>query len=540
MFGRSLSFYIYIFSSLLRVFFEMARRISAFVRKMVSELKNLTDRSDEEEEVREGETGEEEGAADGWDGASPEWQSWTEQEGGAGWDSSASTLPGDEEWAKLWTAAGFDGPGSSESKSSTEQESETGWDSSAADLPSETLIIPSPKPPSADEIKYSKLPFRTRHYFLTYVQRVLEDSCLRYARKHLSTKLSDPVWKKGSLNFPSREYSEDRLVFRDWLAEDEIELEFWLRMFGDCNAVPGRGVSSAILTGALRLRHATVHRADREELPFNEIFDAMKLPACLGDTEGESDISAAFKYVISDPVPDDEASARVAEAMYEPRPCTTRWHLLGRIQTFLEQSCFKYASSKIPKFLTSKKWTMPEQVELQMWEDPYWTYFIEQHDSAKAVFPGLDSGDLRSLLGNAREKIRNTVAHRNPMEDTKVITQVHHAITICILQNDWEHALETEVLAEMFFTQQTRPEVLKRLEEAYRDGPIECIYERERRAAIARFIAKEVEGRELSKEELTAVTGTPDKEFPDSSGTPYAKLTWSPSMHESLKRLEEL
>lgn len=444
-------------------------------------------------------------AETGWDNHTN--TDWDDLEDGLGWDSHAAEV-GDF-WGSDSQDSGYVSVGDKKDTSAT---------------------------PSLDELKYLDLPFRTKQYFLAYIQRILEATCLRYAREHLKAHLSDPQWKTIHLQFPGGDRAPDRLVERDWLAEDQIELEFWMRMFASISMPHSKRIFESVLD----LRNAAVHRSDEGEMPFEDLSCAMELPRLLGDSKGESEITNAFRYIIDDPTLDDDTKASVENAIYIQPPCTSHYQLLGRIQTILEQACFDNANRRIPRTLTAKGWHIPEQIELQKWHDIFRTTGIEHDESANNLFPGstMDSQFLQTSLFGARLNIRNVVAHRLPLSDEKLVAQVHRAINICILQSDWHRAIDIEVLAEMYFTQRSRAHVLRRLESVYRDGRIESLYEEKRRVAIEDYLVG-MEGREGCEGGGMLVADTAGMGV-EGIGKSWAQRTWSPSMHGCLMRLEEV
>lgn len=493
--------------------YKMPRLVSDLFRHVVAKWKNLMGSS-----------------------VSTTWETEIEQEAGTGWDNDTN----------------------SDREASTEQEMGTGWDSHAAPLPDEDEVSretnrrdsgyasvgDTPSKPlgedhfsttSPSETKYSQLPFKTKHYFLTYIQTILEATCLRYARENLSEFLGNPEWKKLNLLFPSKEYADDRLAHRDWLAEDEIELESWMQMFACCVRMPK---SKRIFESVMDLRNAAVHRGDREELGFTELSYAMAFPALLGDKKAESDITNAFRFVMDDPTLDQATKAAVEEAMFTPQPCTTHYQVLSRIQTLLEQTCFTTAARTIPHVLSANGWAIPEQVELQSWQTAFQRAAVQHAEPASDVFPPgiLHPRSLGDLLWRARFGIRIVAAHRLPLSTDGLVAQVHAAIAICVLQDDWHRALEIEVLAEMYVTKRSRAQVLERLGSVWRSGGVGGPYEWRRRVEIAGFLERE-EGRVIREGEALVVSDTFDVGWWDLE-VPWAERMWSPSMHECLKRVE--
>ena len=465
-------------------------------------------------------------------------------------DSESSTTAAEQNFA--WDNSSNSDRGSTPA---TEQDfdistdaDDAGWDSHAAkgsedwrDSGYISDASPSPEDPpvplSAEAIKYSQLPFVTKHHFLTHIQRILEATCLDYARTKLSGYLGDLEWKKKKLMFPSGEYEPDKYVYRDWLAEDGIELKYWLKMFHQCFRAGLKKPYGEIFNAAVFLRNAAAHRNDLGDFGFEELSLAMQLPEILGDVRREVEIDDAFRYIMEDPTLDDDDKESVKTAMFSPPPCTSHYRLLGRIQTMLEETCFNYAFSKIPEVLQKNGWEIPQQIELQQWYDVFFNYYVRHDDEAHKLFPYLDNRSLLDALSGARNKIRNVVAHRELLTDEEAVQQVHAAIMICILMGAWQQAVEVEVLAEGYFTRRSRKQVMWRLKVDFWRGEMDCLYERERRVAIAKLLRREdkwevavEEGEELVVADCEGVCNV---------RAPVEKVycTDSPSMHECLKRV---
>ena len=468
----------------------------------------------------------------------PEWIGHGSSDNDAGSDYDASpdseASPdhdaGSECNLQEWVAAGFDVP------EKFDTQAEPGWNCSDSGYWSRESSPAQPRPLTPAEIKYNQLPFKEKHYLHTYVVRTLEAACLKYARERLAKFLGDFEWKRRSIVFNDPEHPEGSLAYRDWLKEDQIELKCWANLFERVG--PNGRLLNYISEGVKFLRNATIHRGkldEDKEFTYWDYSDATMLAKFLEgeDSQTASEIRDAFAYVTGDLSLDDNAKARVKAALYTLRPCTTECQLLTRIQTLIEESCFDYASRKIPHVLAAKGWEMSEQVELPKWCDTYESSSVRHHESANDIFPSMNDWSLRNLLNGARVNIRNPAAHYNPILEDKLILEIHGAIRICILQADWRRAVEIEVLAEMFLTESSRAQVLDRLESMYRVGPIESTYEQGRRAAICGLLEDEDRGQGDDDRTIVEGLGMADPEMR------WVERTWSPSMHELLKRKEE-
>ena len=430
----------------------------------------------------------------------------------------------DNERSKMLAAAGYD-------NFEGDIEPCSGWNSSSA----EDAITPPPGPApplSAEAIKYQSLPVRKAYYFHDYARRVLEAACLKYSLENDAVNLSDLEWKRRNI-FP--QHPDDHRAWRNWLAEGEIELECRMLYFKYRTRLHPNTLKAAIY-----IRNAAIHRWAGDKLSFDEFVPAMTLLRFMNDSKAEAEINDAFEYVTEDPTLDGATIAKVEAAMYAPlTPPTKDCILLARIQTLIEESCFDYASRKIPHVLAKEGWKIPEQVELPRWDDVYWSAHVQHDESANHIFPYLDDLSLHRHIQGARAGIRNPAAHYGVVLIYKLVRAIHIAIRICILQADWRRAIEVEVLAEWYLTQCSRAQVLDRLESTYRDGPVETAYEQGRRAAICGVLENEgrrhEDGDGDGDGDVRAVErlGMGDPEMR------YEERTWSLSMHECLKRAPE-
>ena len=446
--------------------------------------------------------------------------STAEEDGKVGWDCHAAKFPGEDD---------------------DEEETDSGY-ASSGDAPSKPLTKYE-----TDAITYHQLPFIKKHYLLTYIQRILEETCVRYARRYYSAYFTDPKWRMKHLQFPPKELQEDRFVNRDWLAEDQIELKIWMTTFRE--RIDGNRKNNSIFKAVENLRDAAVHRGILKDsvgnsihFTFGDLSEAMRLPYLLKDSKTDSEISNAFRCIMEDPTLDEEIRSATEIEIFTPLPCRTYYQFLARIQNMLEETCFNTAARKIPGVLKQNDWHCYEQLEITKYYDLFcWKNGIQPQTD---IFPGVTS--FRDLLSGVREFIRNVAHHRLTPPVRGSLTQhgmfikyIHEAITLCILQGDWNQAIEIEILAEMYLTKTSRTQVLERLEAVYRVGCIETLYERKRRVELTAFFAR-MEGRELCEGDAVVLSDTQDvvgKPDPEAS---WDHKTWSLSMHGELMNLEEV
>ena len=473
-------------------------------------------------------------------------------------DDSSSSCPADGGWKETndtsssssTTADGGEKePNDSSSSSSTTATDD--WNSRGAiwsgekgyvdkDKVSEENRVKSPA-----EIKYEELPFRTRHFFLTHALHILEAVCFRTGQR-FRKYLEDPDWRTDNLVInPGCDNSDYRRVDVDWLVEDGVQVEWWAYFFY-CQApgMPQTTMRANILESLYKLRCAALHRGDTGGLSFQSWELAMQVPELLEDEVGKTEMADLSEYVLGDGNMDEDVRAAVESKMYTPRLSATKYQLLERIATLLEETCFNLAEREIPEVLEMNGWDCAEKVELNRWIDIFAkTQVVEDCDDlAKDLFPDWDwtvrKDHIISLLHRARMNIRNFAAHRSPVSDEHLVAQVHTGIRIAILQSDWSRAFEIEVVSEMWITSASRGEVLDRLARSYRDGKIESKYEMRRRHELAVFLANE-QGKEVEEQEgEQLVSATCNME--EMLWTMRDVMTSSPSMHECLKKMREL
>ena len=399
---------------------------------------------------------------------------------------------------------------------------------------------------SPAEISYDGLPFIRKHYFLHQALHILEAICFRTGWRRFRKYLEDRDWKSLNLVInPWSDYPDIRRVYGDWLTEDGVEVEWWVWFYGErAPGMPSPSETGHILNSIYNLRNAALHRGDMGGLDFKEWELAMQVPELLGDAVGKKEMVDLAECVLGDGNMDEDVRADVERKMYTPRLSATKYQLLERIQTLLEESCYNLAVKKIPDVLKMNGWDCAEKVELQKWIGIFENTEVVEHcdDLAKDFFRGHDStiltNNIINLLHRARMDIRKPAAHRLPISKKQLIDVIHTAIRIAILQSDWPRALEIEVVSEMWFEKTSRREVLDRLASSYNDGKAQTEYERRRRCELKLFLRNQrgEEEEEVDGEQLVA-SAECDVEEETVEGI-WTRSTWSPSMHECLQIVE--
>ena len=401
---------------------------------------------------------------------------------------------------------------------------------------------------SPAEIRYEELPFVTKHYFLHHALHILEAICFRTGERRFRKYLDDPVWKSLNLVInPWRDDPDIRRVYGDWLTEDGVEVKWWVWFYGErAPGMPPPSKTGDILNSIYSLRNAALHRGDEGDLDFKEWELAMQVPELLKDDVGMKEMADLAEYVLGDGTMNEDVRRDMERKMYTPRLSMTKYQLLERIQTLLEESCYDLAVKKIPDVLKMNGWDCAEKVELPKWIGIFENTEVVEHcdNLAKDFFRGRDSGIwtgvIVTLLHYARMYIRNAAAHREPVSDEDLVNRVHAAIRTAILLSDWPRALEIEVVSEMWFEGTSRQAVLERLARSYRDGKIQSEYERRRRCELKLFLRNQRGTEEEEEEEgegLQMMSAECDAKGQIAERT-QTRSIWSPSMHECLKMAE--
>ncbi|KAM0798077.1 hypothetical protein BDR22DRAFT_860406 [Usnea florida] len=424
------------------------------------------------------------------------------------------------------------------------------WNESSAILPGDPDYVDPSKSSeneedrvkSAAEIKYEELPFIRKHYFLNRALHILEAICLRTGRQRFRKYLEDPVWKR--LNLVINPWSDDpdiRRAYGDWLTEDGVEAEWWAWFYGErAPDMPRSSQTAHILNSIYYLRNAALHRGDEGGLDFKQWELAMQVPELLGDAVGQKEMADLAEYVLGDGTMDEDVRADVERKMYTPRLSATKYQLLERIQTLLEESCFSLALRKIPDVLAMKGWDCAEKVELRKWIDifKYTEVVTDSEKLASDLFPRRDSAfraeNIVDRLHYARMYIRNTAAHRQPVSEEQLVDRIHAAIRTAVLLCDWPRAIEIEIASEMWLTLTSRQEVLERLAGSYRNGKAETEYERRRRDELKLFLRNQ-QGKEEEEDEGAQMISAECDAKEEMVQRVCTRSTWSPSMHECLQ-----
>ena len=393
---------------------------------------------------------------------------------------------------------------------------------------------------SLAEIKYDGLPFVTKHYFLHHALHILEAICFRTGERRFRKYLDDPVWKRLNLVInPWSDNPDIRRAYGDWLTEDGVEVMWWVWFYGEkAPGMPPTSTTGHILNPIYYIRNAALHRGDEGGLDFQKWKLAMQVPKLLEDDVGKKEMADLAECVLGDGPMDEDVRAGVERKMYTPRLSTTKYQLLERIQTLLEESCYNLAVKKIPDVLEMNGWDCAEKVELPKWIGIFEKTEVVEYcdDLAKDFFRGRDSTILTNyiidLLHRARMEIRKRAAHRLPISTEQLIGAVHTAIRTAVLLSDWPRAIEIEVVSEMLLAGTSRQEVLDRLERSYKDGKAQTNYERRRRHELRLFL-RDQQGKEDQEEDEGQ--GKQRAECDVEEEMVWPRSTWSPSMHECLR-----
>lgn len=395
-----------------------------------------------------------------------------------------------------------------------------GWDGQPiVAVPAEPLYIPSG--PVWD------IPFLLRHRFLNWAYRILEaEFATRAADAGLEFGSMDTMqWKKLFLNNETLDRGEYTLR-RGWIYKRVIEM-------------------------ADQIRHAAEHR---QNIGFDDMRCGLTLPEVFGHDAVYAKIMSVFGLVRvagrATAQDDPQTFQTLTEIFGDSRKCGTTTELYTSIQYIVEAAIFQYTERYHPEILAEKGWTVPEQGEMPLWEEMY----KEKKLTAKQdVFPDLDDSLLNTCLDRART-LRNVAAHRSARGRETTPVYIHNAIKCLMLLGRFDAAIEVEILAEQFLTDNSRESVLKRLAGEYleaelpsTDDPLPRRREERRRVAIAQALT-DASFSENTRQKSTSGsdwgtstpvdTPSPRSESPNSSSTtwgdspppkPHSPTTKSPS-----------
>ena len=137
---------------------------------------------------------------------------------------------------------------------------------------------------------YFDVPFPIAYSFSKCSQRILEECCCGYAKRHLRAELESPLWRLQNLRW----YLGDKK--RPWVKLGLTELTDSADLFGHSFGLlgivkPDFSTWRAILNTMAELRHKIVHR---EPLDVNTVRDAMILFGVLKDVERKRTIEQVF------------------------------------------------------------------------------------------------------------------------------------------------------------------------------------------------------------------------------------------------------
>lgn len=310
------------------------------------------------------------------------------------------------------------------------------------------------------------IPFILRHRFFNWVYPILEaefaaradDSEMEYG------KLDTTQWKREFLKQPK-------------LQGGKFVLE--------------RGWTKAqVYEAADQIRHAAEHRRN---MGMIDIRCGLTLPEVFGNEEVYARIMSVFELVCVAGRTTAQKDPQVFQALDKmwgtARSCGTITELYTSFQYIIEGALFRYTERNHPEILADKGWTMPEQGEMPQWEE-----VCRELTAKQDVFLDPYGHLLSNCLFNAR-RLRVFAAHRKPYDLEITLNTIHRSLKCLMTLGEFESAIEVEILAEQYLTQNTRDGVLKRLANAYLDEklpPVEDVLPRRRaerrRVAITRVL----------------------------------------------------
>lgn len=281
----------------------------------------------------------------------------------------------------------------------------------------------------------------------------------------------------------------DRVIYARMLPEDALADP---KTFSPPNPTP----AFVILGKARYIRNRTFHR--EELVTESELKTALKIPRVLKDYKRAEELEKIFEIIVKDPTLDAPSSEWVRHILFPPRPESgTCLEIHAKMLSILEEGSFYFAQREdrgTRAVLARRFWTAPEHGEMQIYALHWKNTPSEYHNLANAMKPeecaNLDGQfylheHLRKAVMSDATNLRNSVSHRNPLNDRCVCYNLWNIILCFILMGDRVRAIEVESLVEAFLTKTSRTNALMRLYNASRDD------EPERRLAIDEVCRRE-------------------------------------------------
>ncbi|KAK3172824.1 hypothetical protein OEA41_006149 [Lepraria neglecta] len=337
-----------------------------------------------------------------------------------------------------------------------------------------------------------------KHPFLHWLVDIVGASFFDFSQRELRDQLNSRQWKEHHF---LHEFYRSTMLKLNWNNPDTIELKYWPLMLEQarlpseayCYPLPGNPTLTprdTILGRADKLRNAVF---DRHEIWMCALRDIMRIPAVLKDDTRAAQVELVWKVVSEDSDVEEQTISKVHKMLdITHSPCTTFLQVHSRVLALLEDGCFRFGKRKDPRILEHMGWYAVEDVELRMWKSE-WFFNVPPLWNPESLVNHFILGGkqitqlelLRAVFDDAVD-LRNSVAHRNILNQGTLCWYAQLAKLLLILFDERKLAIEIEALVEGFLSKKSRDEVLSRLSEYYdgRDVPADQLGEFKRRDAV--------------------------------------------------------
>ena len=281
----------------------------------------------------------------------------------------------------------------------------------------------------------------------------------------------------------------DRVISARMLPEDALADP---KTFSPPNPTP----AFVVLGMARSIRNRTFHR--EQLVTESELMTALRIPRVLKDYKRAEELEKIVEVIVKNPTLDAPSSEWVRHILFPPQPESgTCLEIHAKMLSILEEGSFYFAQWEDRgrrAVLARKSWTAPEHGEMQIyalhWKDTPSEYYNLANATKPEECANLDGQfylhkHLRKAVMSEATDLRNSVCHRNPLNDPGVCYNLWNTILCFILMGDRVRAIEVESLVEAFLTKTSRINALLRLYNASRDD------EPERRLAIDEVCRRE-------------------------------------------------
>ena len=393
---------------------------------------------------------------------------------------------------------------------------------------------------------------KVQYAFQRHLINVFEASFHFFVHKHFREDLKSEKWRQKILT----DASVGQLWNLPWDKAHAVEVKDWIKLMervqeahllpkdalADPDTFAPRQLTPAftILGYADYIRNKTFHRADGVSLSLLRV--ALQIPRVLKDDKKSDELEAMYTVIDNDPELDAPSSQSVRNILFPPHPESgTCLEVYAEILSMLEEGSFYFAKREncpvLETVLRKKRWTEPEDGEMQIyaihWEDAPCEYY----DLAEAMKPeecaNLDEQfflheHLREAVMSDATDLRNSVCHRHLLSERDICYNAWNAILCFILMGDRIRAIEVETLVEAFLTKTLQKDALLRLFNASWNDDLA------RREAIVEVCRRKCpEANELGspKSKLFPVSPKPSSDW----GNRWAEISKSAKARRSIK-----